>query len=352
MFCTKLWYWLPGLSLGLFGGRLLSELAASQWGALFWPGATAITLLCAGAVLGGLATGRLTFYSTQTAWPLLLLWLYLLHPHLDWQRVGLVLLLTWLAGLLNSLPRRLRFNDSPHWPAATLGRAAVLAYAGPRPAAGRQRRIPTGGRHAGRGPSARLSPLYPAGPPVYPAARPDARLWPESVCRADQQPDALSGLPDRLPADTAPFGRACITAVLTLATATTFWSQATVANVRSLTALFAAFVIYHLIRFYQTRDESVETADYHLLWAALGLGFGLTHHASLLFMGLVFGLALLVFDPTFIRQPRRWLRPHSGRIGRAAALALPALAGLGRRARCGRAGHLVGLLGPCAGAGL
>ena len=91
--------------------------------------------------------------------------------------------------------------------AGRVGRAAVLAYAGPRPAAGRQWRVSTGSRHAGGGPSARLSPVHAAGPPVHPAARPDARLRPESVCRADQQPDALSGLPDRLPADAAAFGQ-------------------------------------------------------------------------------------------------------------------------------------------------
>jgi hypothetical protein len=325
MFCTKLWYWLPGLSLGLFGGRLLSELAAGQWGALSWPVAAAITLLCAGVVLGSLATRRLTFYSAQTAWPLLLLWLYLLHPHPDWQRAGLVLLLTGVAGLLNSLPRRLHFDGSPHWPAAGLALTGGLLYL---------HTLAPGLLPADSGEfqtvAATLGVAHPPGFPLY---------------------TLIGHLFTRLPGLTPAYGLnlfaavsssltlylvylaayrltqrhlAGLIAVLALATATTFWAQATTANVRSLTACLAAFVIYHLIRFRQIRPQGIETADRHLLWAAAGLGLGLTHHASLIFMGLVFGLALLLFDPGLGRTPRRWLRPLlAGLLGLLPLLYLP-----------------------------
>ncbi|MBK8899637.1 MAG: DUF2723 domain-containing protein [Anaerolineaceae bacterium] len=95
------------------------------------------------------------------------------------------------------------------------------------------------------------------------------------------------------------------TAVLALGTATTFWAQATTANIRSLTGLFAALAIYALIRHWQ---EKAHTDRYLVLFAA-ALSFGFTHHLSLAFMGLVFGLSLIWIDPAFFKMPRRWGRP-------------------------------------------
>ena len=109
-----------------------------------------------------------------------------------------------------------------------------------------------------------------------------------------------------------------VTAVIALGTAATFWAQATTANIRSLTALFAAMTIYWLIRFQETggegrvmRGESpprLRTFAPPLLFAALSLSFGITHHASLVFMGIVFGIYVLLVEPTLIRTPRWWLR--------------------------------------------
>ncbi|MCI0406252.1 MAG: DUF2723 domain-containing protein, partial [candidate division Zixibacteria bacterium] len=45
-----------------------------------------------------------------------------------------------------------------------------------------------------------------------------------------------------------------VTAALALGTATTFWAQATTANIRSLTALFAAAAIYALLRMANEKD--------------------------------------------------------------------------------------------------
>jgi 4-amino-4-deoxy-L-arabinose transferase-like glycosyltransferase len=95
------------------------------------------------------------------------------------------------------------------------------------------------------------------------------------------------------------------TAVLALGSATTFWAQATTANIRSLTALFAALALYALIRHGQEKAKT----DRYLVLFAVALSFGFTHHLSLAFMGLVFGLSLIWIDPTFFKMPRRWGRP-------------------------------------------
>ena len=116
-----------------------------------------------------------------------------------------------------------------------------------------------------------------------------------------------------------------ITAVLTLATATTFWAQATTANIRSLTALFAALAIFALIGFREaTQSQNQQQADRYLVLFALALGFGLAHHLSLAFMTLVFLLFVLLVDPTFIKTPRRWLKPIlAGLLGFLPLLYLP-----------------------------
>lgn len=103
---------------------------------------------------------------------------------------------------------------------------------------------------------------------------------------------------------------ASVTAVVALGTATTFWAQATVANIRSLTGLFAALAIYALLRFWQAKraPQSGDASRYLVLFA-LSLGFGVTHHASLAFMGIIFIVFVLVVDPTLIKRPRHWLRP-------------------------------------------
>ena len=113
--------------------------------------------------------------------------------------------------------------------------------------------------------------------------------------------------------------------VMALGTATTFWSQATTANVRSLTGLFAALILFTLLAFRHERLRPGSGApDRWLALGALFMGLGLTHHVSLLFLvgvGLVF---ILIVDPTFIRTPERWPRPFlAGLVGLLPLLYLP-----------------------------
>ena len=90
------------------------------------------------------------------------------------------------------------------------------------------------------------------------------------------------------PTDTSPAPHHLITLLpaLALATSTTFWAQATTFNVRSLTALFTALMAYAAIlsRIHPRRA----------LWLMGGaIGFGVGHHASLVFVAMLMGLFVL-----------------------------------------------------------
>lgn len=101
-----------------------------------------------------------------------------------------------------------------------------------------------------------------------------------------------------------------VTAALALATATTFWAQATTANIRSLTALFSAGAIYALVVLWDRKRKSAETepefSKTALIPFILILSFGLTHHASLLFMGLVFVLFVALVNRKLLTTLRFW----------------------------------------------
>ena len=157
-----------------------------------------------------------------------------------------------------------------------------------------------------------------------------------------------------------------------LGTATTFWSQATTTNVRSLTALFAALAIHALIDFriatrrQRTREKlgrsslsespkqetdfriaSNDTAnpDRWLILFAFSIGLGLTHHVSLAFLALVGLVFILVVDPTLLRSPRRWLRPlAAGLLGLLPLLYLPLRAGADVRGASPQLATLPGFL--------
>jgi len=109
-----------------------------------------------------------------------------------------------------------------------------------------------------------------------------------------------------------------LAAALTLGSATTFWAQATIANIRMPTLFFAALALYALARFAALTAENAESAekrnqsprrDRSLLLLALALGLGIGHHPSLAFVGVFFILYLLGQDPRLLLQPRRWWRP-------------------------------------------
>ncbi len=88
-----------------------------------------------------------------------------------------------------------------------------------------------------------------------------------------------------------------VLAAVALGTSTTFWAQATTTNIRSLTAFFAALLVCGTARIFGdlrtqgSQSGSVRVSSLVLFAIALGLGVG--HHASLAFMGAVFGVFAL-----------------------------------------------------------
>lgn len=98
-----------------------------------------------------------------------------------------------------------------------------------------------------------------------------------------------------------------VAAAVALGTATTFWAQATIANVRTPAVFFAALALYGLARF--ASATSRQQADGALLLLGLALGLGLCHYPPLFFVALFFVGYLVLVDPRLVVQPRRWWRP-------------------------------------------
>ena len=106
---------------------------------------------------------------------------------------------------------------------------------------------------------------------------------------------------------------AALTAAAVFALSPTWWSQATIAEVYALHALFVGVFLYCLLRWEEARlllgSAGAARADRWLWGAALTCGLGLAHHrmiALLLPAALVF---IFWTDPALLRQPRRWLAP-------------------------------------------
>ncbi len=99
-------------------------------------------------------------------------------------------------------------------------------------------------------------------------------------------------------------------AMLMLGVSTTFWAQATTANIRSLTALFTALMLLMLVQYWQAsvaNDAAQQTR--RLTWLALFTALGVLHHASLAFIAVVTVLGVLLLDPSILKQPKRWRWP-------------------------------------------
>lgn len=81
-------------------------------------------------------------------------------------------------------------------------------------------------------------------------------------------------------------------AAFSLGVSTTFWSQATTTNIRSLMALLTALLIYALVEYRLTPTMN------RLAFFAFTLSLAVVHHLSIAFIGLIFVLAALWFAPS------------------------------------------------------
>jgi hypothetical protein len=307
---------LPALILGLFVGRLVSEQLAVQYSGSLWV-AVLVTLGCCILAIVGVSRRPL-----RQTWPLLLLAGYVFYPDPNpLAAATAVFLVTAVYTQTIPLPNRiLKF--------ALLGSTLFFASLyiltlapGLLPADSGEFQLV----------GATLGVAHPPGFPLYTLLS-KLMTWLPIAATAAAKINLLSVISSsatllilyltvfRLTKRHV----GAITAVISLGTATTFWAQATTANIRSFTALFAALAIFALVRHWQ---EKANTDRYLILFAA-ALSFGFTHHLSLAFMGLIFIIFLFLIDPHFFRVPSRWKRPFlAALLGLTPLLYLPLRAG-------------------------
>ncbi len=294
--------WLPAAVLGLFTGRILSE---------WWQPSAIWIVFVITAFCVVLAVSLLRKRPFRTTWPLLILAAYIIAPEFNPQLAGLVAgvtAVTWLSARFTNGDRGVGGSKI----GLLVGVVFFLIF---------WRTLAPGLLPADNGEfqlvAAQLGVAHPPGFPLYTLLAHLATRLPLGATPA-YQVNLLSALSSSL---TLVVVYAIVfrltqrhlaagTATIALGSATTFWAQATTANIRSLTALFAALMLYALLRYWELRHEPERHhSDRWLTLFALALGWGLTHHVSLLFMGIVFGLFALWADPALFCKPRRWLRP-------------------------------------------
>ncbi len=320
------------MALGLFGGRVLSELVP------ILTGHSLVKALLLTAVTLIIAIYLTQFNKNRRHWPLFFLLFYLFYPEPNPETAVFTLLFVFIIYLL---------NRNALWPMGVWAAGTAVVFAA----------------------------LYIAtlSPDILPADNGEFQLVATQLGVAHPPGFSLYTLlahgMTRLPLPATPAYKvnlfaaltsaatllllfltvykltnrrgAAVTAVIALGTATTFWAQATTANIRSLTGLLAALMIYALVRFsgYEAgrlESRKLEARDYWLAVFALALGLGVTHHASLVFMGVVFLIFVLAVDFSLVRQPRRWIRPFLfGLLGLLPLLYFPLRAGADVRGASG-----------------
>ncbi|MBN1248245.1 MAG: DUF2723 domain-containing protein, partial [Anaerolineae bacterium] len=98
-----------------------------------------------------------------------------------------------------------------------------------------------------------------------------------------------------------------ILAALALGTASTFWAQATVANIRMPTMLIVALGYLVLARYRVATDDMVRRRR-ALIELAIVTGLGVGHHPSLAFIAVGWAVYVLLITPGILLQASIWLR--------------------------------------------
>ena len=95
-----------------------------------------------------------------------------------------------------------------------------------------------------------------------------------------------------------------VVAAITVGASTTFWAQATTANIRMPAAAITLWALDRLLAYQDSlKTDNPKAQRRALAWLAFALGLGVAHHASLAFVGAVFGLYALWLRPTVLRRP-------------------------------------------------
>jgi len=329
-----LWVWAPSAMAGLFVARVALEASGRPWPGVF---VAAVGLL---AALGGLALGRRLARRRVCLWPLLLLLVYVLWPRRDLGVAASIVVLALLVWLLSGERRRWprwveRVTDGATFVVALAVYAATVAPDVLPADAGEFQLV-----------VARLGVAHPFGFPLYTmVGHLFVRLLPWGT--PAYRLNLLSGVlaagtlvllaratrlwAGRLGASPLVAVGSGLAVALTLGTSTTFWAQATIANIRTPALFFAALALYALARFATAEDafripqsrvppsrklpafgkvrQSAFRKDRALILLGLALGLGGGHYPPLAFVVLFFLAYLLLIDPRLALQPRRWWRP-------------------------------------------
>lgn len=96
-------------------------------------------------------------------------------------------------------------------------------------------------------------------------------------------------------------------AALALGTASTFWAQATTANIRMPTMLFVSLGYLALAR-YKVSADIPRRRQQALIELAIVAGLGVGHHPSLAFVAVGWLVYLLWLSPRLLIQPQNWSR--------------------------------------------
>jgi len=324
------WTWLiPALALGLFLGRILSE-----WLWASWPLPLLITLITV-----GISIALLRNHPFHRFWPLCLLLLYVFYPYPDPnEAIGAAILVVITLALSSTISINLDDQGRRLLP---IGLASIVIGIG-----------------------FLLLYLFTISPDILPADSGEFQLIASELGVAHPPGfplyTVLAHLMTRLPlGGTAAYKVnlfsvimstltllliflsvhrltnsvfAGITSAVALGASTTFWAQATTANIRSLMALFTALLFYILImitrpdgiipsrrsRYKDLEQEEISalntdtdpTRNHKPILMALFflvLTAGVTHHASLVFIGILALIFLILADYSAFRNPHIWL---------------------------------------------
>jgi hypothetical protein len=308
---------ITGLTLGLFIARVIAEATRVPWSPL----ALAALVIAACATLAWLVR-RLDRHEGQPrrVVPALVLLVYVLWPQRDWS-VALTLtaiaLLAWLVGFLSTFTFTDHVSRSMLIDALTFVIAFIVYLITLQkdllPADSGEFQVVT---------TTLRGILHQPGYPLYtlvgklftllPVGTPALRLNLMSVFLAAGTLTLVVATVRKMLGESWGAVWGSLAAVLALGTSTTFWAQATTANIRMPTALFTAWCFYLLIAYRQSPISNIQypiSKDRYLILFALALSLGFGHYFVLGIMGLFFVVYLVLADPALVRQPSRWWRP-------------------------------------------
>ncbi len=286
---------LAGIVLGLFAGRVWAETQTA-------PISTPRLLVVAGlACVAGAAIGWALARLRVRTWPLLLLLAYAAWPVVSPSMAAWVAGFALAALVLANLPPRPKWPLE--WPIALVAFVVYVATLAPGilPADSGEFQFVA---HV-------LGIAHPPGYPLYTLLGKLATLVPvNSVAwRVNLLSAVFAALTLALVAravrrltDSAVAGLA---AALALGGITTFWAQATTANIRALMALFTALMLLLALEY------GARPSERGLIALAVAAGLAVGHHGSLGLLFVPLAAYLLVADRQFLKRPR-WLLATAG----------------------------------------